>query len=46
MNLNNVNLSDIADQTIGYTGADIKGLCREASLIALRKDQKTSIVVQ
>lgn len=33
-----VNLSDLADRTEGYTGADIEGICREAGIIALRND--------
>lgn len=33
-----LDLSDIADRTEGYTGADLEGICREAGLIALRKN--------
>jgi transitional endoplasmic reticulum ATPase len=31
-----VNLGRLADKTEGYTGADIKALCREAGFVALR----------
>ncbi len=33
-----VNLEDIADNTDGFVGADLEGLCREAALTALRED--------
>jgi len=36
----NVDLKDLASRTEGYTGADIEGICREAGIIALRKDMK------
>jgi transitional endoplasmic reticulum ATPase len=32
-----VNLSDLADMTEGYVGADIEGICREAAMLALRE---------
>jgi transitional endoplasmic reticulum ATPase len=31
-----VNLSELADMTEGYVGADIEGICREAAMLALR----------
>jgi transitional endoplasmic reticulum ATPase len=40
----NVDLKDLASRTEGYTGADIEGICREAGIIALRKDMKASKV--
>jgi transitional endoplasmic reticulum ATPase len=33
-----VSLDDLAEKTIGYSGADIDALCREAAMIALRDD--------
>jgi transitional endoplasmic reticulum ATPase len=33
-----VSLDDLAEKTIGYSGADIDALCREAAMIALRGD--------
>ena len=30
-------LNTLADKTIGYSGADLKGLCAEAALSALRR---------
>jgi transitional endoplasmic reticulum ATPase len=35
-----VGLKDLAAKTQGFTGADIEGICREAGIIALRKDIK------
>ncbi len=35
---NSVDLDDLANRTDGYTGADIEGICREAGIIALRRD--------
>ena len=32
-----VNLSELADMTEGYVGADIEGICREAAMLALRE---------
>lgn len=37
----NVNLSYLAKNTEGYVGADIEAVCREAALIALRKNIKS-----
>ena len=34
----NVNVKDVAKKTIGYTGADLEGLVREAAMLALRED--------
>ncbi|MBW2997786.1 CDC48 family AAA ATPase [Candidatus Woesearchaeota archaeon] len=36
-----VKLGEFAAQTEGYAGADIESLCREAAIIALRKDMKS-----
>ena len=33
-----VNTNELAKMTINYSGADINGLCREAALVALRKN--------
>ncbi|MGA1820456.1 MAG: CDC48 family AAA ATPase [Thermoplasmatota archaeon] len=33
-----IDLEELADSTEGYTGADIEGICREAGIIALRRD--------
>jgi transitional endoplasmic reticulum ATPase len=33
-----VNLLKIAEETEGYTGADLESLCREAAMLALRED--------
>ncbi|MFH0978076.1 MAG: CDC48 family AAA ATPase [Candidatus Woesearchaeota archaeon] len=44
MPLRNVNLKELADRTEGFTGADIKSLCREAAMLALRKDIKAKVV--
>jgi transitional endoplasmic reticulum ATPase len=40
MPLKNVNLDKLAEMTEGYAGADIEAVCREAAIIALRKDIK------
>ncbi len=34
---NNVSLDWLADQTDGYVGADIEGICRQAAIMALRE---------
>ncbi len=33
-----VSLDEIAEKTVGFSGADIDALCREAAMIALRDD--------
>jgi transitional endoplasmic reticulum ATPase len=33
-----VSLDDLAEKTVGYSGADIDALCREAAMTALRDD--------
>ena len=40
----NVNLSDMAKKTIGFTGADIEAFVREAAMIALRESKETKQV--
>ena len=44
MPLKGVNLDDLADRTDEFSGADIESLCKEAGLIALRKNPKASKV--
>ena len=44
MPLKGVNLDELADQTEMFVGADIEALCREAGLVALRKDGNVKIV--
>ncbi|MDX2270906.1 MAG: AAA family ATPase [Cyanobacteriota bacterium] len=34
---NDVSLEDLADQTLGFVGADIRGLCQAAAYVALRR---------
>jgi len=38
MPLKNVNLSELTKNMQGYVGADIESVCREAAILALRKD--------
>ena len=40
MPLKNVNIEALAEETAGYVGADIEAICREAAILALRKDMK------
>ncbi|MFH1317325.1 MAG: CDC48 family AAA ATPase [Candidatus Woesearchaeota archaeon] len=40
MPLKGVDLSDLAEKTEGYAGADIEAICREAAILALREDIK------
>jgi transitional endoplasmic reticulum ATPase len=39
-----VDINDLAEKTEGYVGSDIEGLCREAAMLALRKDIKADKV--
>jgi len=39
-----VDLEKLASETEGYTGADIEALCREAAMIAIRKNYKVNEV--
>lgn len=39
-----VNINDLARKTEGYVGADIEAICREAAIMALRKDMNTKVV--
>lgn len=39
-----VNIDDLVERTEGYVGADIESICREAAILALRKDMKTKTV--
>ncbi|KAK1273732.1 hypothetical protein QJS04_geneDACA007992 [Acorus gramineus] len=40
-----VDLQSIAESTNLFTGADLKGLCREAGIIALREDRSASCIL-
>ena len=39
-----VDLIDLSEKTEGYVGSDMEGLCREAAMLALRKDIKADKV--
>ncbi len=39
-----VDLQALAEKTEGYVGADVEGVCREAAMEALRKDQGVRVV--
>ena len=39
-----VDLETLSKDTTGYSGADLEALCREAAMMALRKDQKAEKV--
>jgi transitional endoplasmic reticulum ATPase len=39
-----VDLDALAERSEGYSGADLEALCREAAMIALRKNDKAKIV--
>ena len=41
MPLKGVDLKKLAEKTEGYAGSDIEAICREAAMLALRKDLKT-----
>lgn len=42
----NLDLREFGPRLIGYTGADIKNICREASMSALRRDCRSSVVTK
>ncbi|MBD3313609.1 CDC48 family AAA ATPase [Candidatus Woesearchaeota archaeon] len=44
MPLKAVSIDKLADKTEGYVGADIEAVCREAAMLALRKDIKAKKV--
>ncbi len=44
MPLKGVNIESFAKQTEGYVGADIESICREAAILALRKDMHAKVV--
>ncbi|MBS1267024.1 MAG: VCP-like ATPase [Candidatus Woesearchaeota archaeon] len=46
MPLKDVDISKLAEKTKGYVGADIEAICREAAILALRKDIKTKKVLE
>jgi transitional endoplasmic reticulum ATPase len=39
-----VDVKELAEQTKGYVGADIEAVCREAAIMALRKDMNAKTV--
>jgi len=39
-----VNVDKLVDKTKGYVGADIQGVCREAAMVSLREDLKSTKV--
>jgi len=41
---NNVSLKQLADESEGFSGADIEGVCREAGMLALRENLKATKV--
>ncbi len=46
MPLEDINISEIAEKTEGFVGADIEALCREAAIIALRENIKSKKVTK
>ncbi len=46
MPLKGVDLKKLAAETEGYVGADVEAICREAAILALRKDNKAKEVNQ
>ena len=44
MPLKAVSIPKLVDETEGYVGADIEAICREAAMLALRKDMKAKNV--
>ncbi|MEM2121644.1 MAG: CDC48 family AAA ATPase [Candidatus Woesearchaeota archaeon] len=46
MPLKGVDLEELAKKTEGYTGSDIEAVCREAAMLALRKNIKTKEVTK
>ncbi|OYT42286.1 MAG: AAA family ATPase [Candidatus Altiarchaeales archaeon ex4484_43] len=44
MPLHGVDLEELANKTKGYSGADIEAVCREAAMIALRKNIDSDMV--
>ena len=46
MPLKNVDIKKLAEVTEGYVGSDIEALCREAAMLALRRDMKAKEVTQ
>ncbi len=44
MPLKGVDIKELAEKTEGYAGADIEAICREAAIMALRKDINSKVV--
>ena len=41
-----VDLKELAKETEGYVGADVEAICREAAILALRKDMKADKITK
>lgn len=39
-----IKIDELVEKTKGYVGADIEAICREAAILALRKDMKAKVV--
>ncbi|MBI2564549.1 AAA family ATPase [Candidatus Woesearchaeota archaeon] len=46
MPLKEVKITDLAERTQGYAGADIEAVCREAAIFALREDINSKVISQ
>ena len=46
MPLKEVKISELAESSEGYVGADIEAVCREAAILALRKNMKAKVVTK
>jgi transitional endoplasmic reticulum ATPase len=40
----NFSINDLVQKTVGFSGADIEAVCREAAMLALREDMKAKMV--
>jgi transitional endoplasmic reticulum ATPase len=46
MPLDGISLEELADNTDGYSGADIESICREAAIAALRKNMDSKRITK